>query len=269
MLKQFLAPTASIPFRFRRALRALDIPSSPNEVYLRSLKGKHRDSPCFVIGNGPSLLLSDLTAIHNSKAVSMAANKVYLAFADTDFRPNYYFVEDDLVLMQNYKKINELFGFSKLHPRKALEWCPRISNSSYYQFFWESPESPCFPTIGKSPLSGFYWGSTVVFSMLQFAFYMRCNPIYLVGVDFSFDLPKAEPKGIQLTAEGESNHFHPDYRPVGEKWNIPNLDVQLKTFAKVRAYAQNAGIDIYNATRGGRLEVFDRISLDAVFSSSI
>lgn len=257
----------SLHERVRFKLRSLDIAISPNDHYLKSLRGIHKGSPAFVIGNGPSLKADDLTLISQSKAISFAANKIFLLFEEIPFRPSYYFVEDDLVFKQNYTKINELSGFPRLFPRLAHQWGPRISGSFYFQQLYEDNNSVEFPSIGSSPLKGFVCGRTVVFSMLQFAFYMQCNPIYLIGVDFSFKLPNAPPEGIQLTGEGEVNHFHPDYRPVGEKWNLPDIPLQQRVFERVNEFSIRNNFNVLNATRGGKLEVFPRVSLDDVLAS--
>ena len=271
MIKSLLFRSTNIASKFARKTRSLasyfDIALSPNDRYLHSLRSKHAGTPCFLIGNGPSLRIDDLTVISTKKVITFAANKIFLAFDQTPFRPSYYFVEDDLVLKQNYRKIADLRGFPKFHPRAAYFWEPRIASSTYYNFEWESPSCADFPSVGMTPVKGFYWGSTVIYSMLQFAFYMGCNPIYLIGVDFSFVLPNAPQDGIQLTGEGEINHFHPDYRPKGEKWNVPNIDVQLKTFQKAHQFAKKNNFKIFNATRGGKLDVFPRISLSTLLSS--
>ena len=253
--------------RFRSKARALNFAISPNDLYLKNLRSKHNGCPAFIIGNGPSLQVDDLTYISQTQAISFAANKIFLIFEESPFRPSYYFVEDDLVFKQNYNKICELGGFPKLFPRLAHAWGPRIDDSFYFQQLYQDNNRDDFPSIGTSPLSGFVCGRTVVFSMLQFAFYMQCNPIYLIGVDFSFELPSAPPNGIQLTGEGEVNHFHPDYRPVGEKWNLPDIPLQQRVFERVNEYAIRNNINVLNATRGGKLEVFPRVSLDAVFAS--
>jgi hypothetical protein len=113
-----------------------------------------------------------------------------------------------------------------------------------------------------------FWGSTVVFTMIQWAIYLGSKEIYLLGVDFSFELPKKqivnEYNRIDLICEGEINHFHKDYRKIGEKWNLPNLEIQIKSFTKAKKYAQEHGIKIYNASRETKLDVFERINFDEV-----
>ena len=40
---------------------------------------------------------------------------------------------------------------------------------------------------------------------------------------------------------------------------------QLKAYQKAKQYAETHGIKIYNATRGGKLEVFERVDFDSLF----
>ena len=60
----------------------------------------------------------------------------------------------------------------------------------------------------------------------QQLFYLGFSKIYLLGVDFNFDLSSQESdeNGV-LIGQGESNHFHKDYRPNGEKWNDPKMQI--------------------------------------------
>ena len=67
-----------------------------NNTKLRSLKNKHKGETIFIIGNGPSLTPEILSKIKGKTC--LASNKIYLMFGITDWRPNYYTVEDDLVL---------------------------------------------------------------------------------------------------------------------------------------------------------------------------
>ena len=39
-------------------------------------------------------------------------------------------------------------------------------------------------------------------------------------------------------------------------------EVAVNSYQKIKEYAEQRGIKIYNATRGGYLEVFERVNLD-------
>ena len=59
---------------------------------LRKLKNIHKNNRAFILGNGPSLCVEDLNKIKDD--ITFPANKIYLAFDETSFRPKYYFVEN-------------------------------------------------------------------------------------------------------------------------------------------------------------------------------
>lgn len=61
----------------------------------------------------------------------------------------------------------------------------------------------------------------------------------------------------------EKQHFIPNYcekQPV----NL-NVEYNVRAYKSARLYAENHGIKIYNATRGGELEVFERVNFDDIF----
>jgi len=93
---------------------------------------------------------------------------------------------------------------------------------------------------------------------------MGIKKIYLIGIDFNFTEPN-EKKGSTCISKGEVNHFHPDYRKPGEEWAEPKLDYQLMAFQTAKNAVEPLEINIYNATRGGKLEVFTRVDFDGLF----
>lgn len=244
----------------------LDFKRTKDYQNIVKLKNKHKYKRLFLIGNGPSLKNEDLNLLESE--ITLAANKIYLAFRNTTWRPTYYLVEDDLVYKQNYDEIKNLKDIIKLFPNYAKEWKEPIYDASYFNLKY-FPDSDEFPQFNPDPINGMFWGSTVVFTMIQWAIYLGSKEIYLLGVDFSFELPKSqmvnEHNRIDLICEGEINHFHKDYRKIGEKWNLPNLEIQIKSFTKAKEYAQEHGIKIYNASRETKLDIFEKINFDLLF----
>ncbi len=250
------------PYKIKFFMARLGFQLTPNEVDIRALKNKHKNDRAFIIGNGPSLNADDLGKLKNE--ITFAANKIYLAYDNTQWRPTYYNCIDDLVTRQNIDEIEKIQGSIKLFPLRLLDYAPRFSNSLYYNcgFFRGGHVLP----PKDSMFSPLYLGPTVMFTMTQIAFYMGFKEIYYIGVDFSFDVPsKYIHSEKEVICDGEINHFHKDYRKPGEKWNIPKMDKQEKAFELLKKHADKRGIKIINATRGGKLEVFERIDFDELF----
>jgi hypothetical protein len=127
------------------------------------------------------------------------------------------------------------------------------------------PDAKDFPQFNPDVSSGLFWGSTVIYTMIQWAIYLGSKEIYLLGVDFSFDVPTDQKGKQEIVSEGEVNHFHKDYRQVGEKWNKPNLDIQKESFLTAKAYVDAHGIKIVNVTEGSKLDVFEKVDFLTLF----
>ena len=80
------------------------------------------------------------------------------------------------------------------------------------------------------------------------------------------DAMLAEVNGnIIVSRSDDPNHFHPDYFGAGKTWKDPHLDRVLISYRLAGEMFAAAGRQIVNATVGGKLEIFDRMSLaDAV-----
>ena len=76
---------------------------------LEKLRDAHAGKRVVVMGNGPSLSRIDFDDLKGE--ITFASNKIFLAFDKTDWRPTYYSVEDDLVIIQNIGKLR-----SKIDP---------------------------------------------------------------------------------------------------------------------------------------------------------
>lgn len=126
--------------------------------------------------------------------------------------------------------------------------------------------------FSKDLLKGTYGGFTVIYMMLQIAFYMGINELYLLGLEFSFQESKstnrkADAGEEMLESENEINHFHPDYRKKGELWTKPRLDYQYEAFKVAKKVFEEEGRTIKNASRNTKLNLFLLIKFDSVINS--
>jgi hypothetical protein len=231
------------------------------------LKNCHQGRRAVIIGNGPSLRVSDLDRLQDE--ITFASNKIYLAYGETAWRPRYYSVEDSLVMQNNLEAIRAVQGSTGIFPdtMRALGYddpgalFPRLLPPASY----EAPlQDPGFPAFSSDLCQGIAWGSTIVYSQIQMAAFMGCSAIILLGIDHSYRLPSVK-QGNAYLHEGEQNHFHPDYRTAGEKWHQPNLDVLEVSYARARDACAARGIPVLNASRRTSLDVFERADFDSLF----
>jgi len=110
---------------------------------------------------------------------------------------------------------------------------------------------------------GIVAGNQVTYVMLQLLIYMGVKEIYLLGVDFNYSFPNGSNEK-EITCKGEINHFHKDYFSKGELWTNPDLENSIRDFEAAQEVANIKGVKIYNATRGGCLEFFPRVSFDQI-----
>jgi len=236
---------------------------SENEKKLANFRNKHAGKRCFIIGNGPSLKIENLDRLQEE--ITFAANKIYLAFDKTNWRPTYYAVTDDMVAKQNYDEIKKLSGFPKFFPSQAKTvWMTPFEDSIYFRYIHYDRRYPKPPKFGLDISNKIYAGRTVLYAFIQICFFMGIRKIYLLGVDFNFSQPSRK-NGRILVSDNECNHFDPNYRKPGEKWVEPKLNYQEKAFQAANAAVLKKGGQILNATFGGKLEIFPRVDFNNLF----
>lgn len=246
-----------------------------NSYRLIRYKDKHLGQRCFIIGNGPSLKAKDLEKIKGE--FSFACNKIFKIFNETSWRPTYFFVEDSLTYRNGYKKIKKIKS-PKFISDIALERenLPLVKGGIKffdYLYYWDV--YPKYPPLSLDLTQRVWSAYNVGYQMLNAAIYMGFKEIYLLGMDFSYDFSKAKPimrktesgelYRAYLMPKNEGNHFVKDYWESGEINHDTDTKYALKAFTLLEKESKNLGIKIYNATRGGKLEVFDRIDLDTIF----
>ena len=262
-----MIPSVLAPPIYRLAMR-MGIPITSNRRKLTALRNKHAGRRCFVIGNGPSLRMTDLDRLKDE--ITIASNKIYLAFPETSWRPTYYTAIDSVVLENTAEMIRTL-PFPKIFPSGTERVIGGDASSMFCDLGTDWVAQGDFrPGFSPHIRERIYGGESVTYFNLQVAYFMGCTEIYLIGIDFSFKIPEKkivdESFEYILEGEGEQNHFVKNYRPVGEKWTMPHLREQEMAFECARDYVRQHGGAIYNASRTSELKVFERVDFDDLFA---
>jgi len=229
---------------------------------IQQFKNKHKGERCFIIGNGPSLLASDLDQLKNE--FTFATNKIFLMFDETEWRPSYYAIVDVAILDQVHEEIKRKIHCPVFYAYPAaLEIDGFSLNDEYYYGVdgtvnWK-PSPFHTPRFSEEPFI-LHWGATVTYDCLQLAAYMGFEEIYLLGVDFNYS--RLTNNNGEIIENNVVNHFSPLY---GMNVFAGNVDIMRAAYETARDYAVQHGIKIYNATRGGKLEVFERVDFDHLF----
>ncbi|MBU9725207.1 6-hydroxymethylpterin diphosphokinase MptE-like protein [Diplocloster modestus] len=226
---------------------------------IRELKDTYKGKRCFVICTGPSLNIDDLELIKDEYTFAM--NSISLLFDKTDFRPSFYGCIDEGVFekmkdsIMKYDSPNtKVFISGRL--RKYLDsglpsyWYNVSCNVAYHTYDrWFRNKFWC--KFSDNAVRGTYDMYSVTHFLIQIAAYMGFSEVYLVGADCNF------PKGGKI-------HFI--------EHGIPDTTIDTARernicgYEEIRRYTQTHDLKVYNATRGGMLETFNRVNLDTLIS---
>lgn len=237
---------------------------------MQALREKYRGTKrCFVIGNGPSLNKTDLSLLKDE--VTFAVNGFFLKTAELDWKPTFYVVEDHLVAEDRAKWINAFKGPIKLFPAYLGYMFPEAPDTIFYNHRPRKSYPHGFD-FSKRADEITYTGCTVTFSMLQLAYYLGFEEIYMIGVDADYAIPTDAKEGSAYSVgvidmdSDDTNHFHPDYFGKGFRWHDPQVEKMVEAYQEARKVVDETNQRIYNATIGGQLEVFERRDYASLFA---
>jgi hypothetical protein len=241
------------PLRFLLERKILK--NSSNEEYLRSIKDKLKGKPVIIVGNGPSLNITPLDVFKDIPAIGM--NKIDLIYKRIEWRPSMVVCTNGIVMKQhksyyNRTKITTFLGY------KARYFGVGKKNENV-KYFLESPDADFQEDITK----GMGSCGTVTYNALQLAYYLGANPVIIFGVDHSFKTEvDTRANQIVMNKTEDVNHFDPNYFEKGTYWGVPNLDKSEKGYLEAKGIFEADGRKVYDATIGGKLDIFPKISLE-------
>jgi hypothetical protein len=235
-----------------------------------AFQNKHKDERAFIIVNGPSLKEQDISklACENTFVVSGFYKHEIIG----QWQPKYYCILDEYFFNGSgestsfFKKLNDIITSSTF-------FIPLYRGYEANQQSKLLPEEKTFyiATAGlpsknldlTTVIQSFQ--SVSAFALAQ-AIYMGCNPIYLLGFDHDY-----------LANRGMDRHFYTGgtiegspaaTKTIGERFSY---DYEMGSFLKLwKNYrsldkiARKRGIKILNATKGGYLDVFQRINYEKI-----
>lgn len=255
-----------LPFmRVKRQLQYIDYHKRVNTDYFKSIKGTKMGERCFIIGNGPSLTIEDLDLLKGE--FNFGFNRIYDIYEKTSWRPTYYMVVDKSFIQSlcNVPAIdlgsNKVFIYDK---KLSEHWKSKndvqeifchgerpIVREKYYQ-----------KTISENVEDYFTASQSVTCSAFELAFYMGFSEIYLLGIDHEYQ--------IEITMNGKKiinkniNSYFKECKGNDSNKSISCIEAMTKCFETCKEYADSHNIKVYNCTRGGKLEVFERKNLEDV-----
>ena len=228
-----------------------------NKKQLEKFKNVHKGQRCFIVGNGPSLITADLEKLKGE--FCFASHRIYNIFEMTDWRPTYYCAQDFKLIKTSYKEIEKMEIKDKFVAIIKVGRYPKLKDCQLVHIITEQ-FYPGMPQFSNDIANGIYEGFTVSYMCIQLAVYMGFKEIYLLGIDHNYSKTTL-PSGEVVNNQGVKDHFSENDKIE----NIPQLYKSILAYEKAKTCESQYGYKIFNATRGGKLEIFERVDFDSLF----
>ena len=230
----------------------------------------HKDRRAFVIVNGPSLKKQDLSLLKNE--ITFTVNGFWKHPVIEHWQPTYHslidpaYFKDEPNIIDFWNEMNAKIPKSTLFIPlfRGYERNKKFNFTTRGNIYYIATMGDPFPSVDLTRLvQGF---RSVSACALAEAIFMGCNPVYLLGFDHDY-----------LAYRGIDHHFYEggtfkghenEYIPISE---ISSYDKEMismlalwANYKSLLKVAIKKDIKIYNATDGGYLDVFKRVSFNSI-----
>jgi len=244
---------------------------------LIAFKDLFRGQRCFIIGNGPSLKEQDLSLLQ--KEQTFVCNWFPLSEQFEQLQPKHYCVCTPTIFnsWKSPEFNKELHSLLKKGGANMKKWLPfdfkeyieknQIFDSEEVFYLLSSPRYRTTTSLDKKewmnldlshPVDHAY--SVIIEYCLPIAFHLGFREIYLLGCDCNYF----------FNDEG-AQYFYPEEKHTSEQLPLDTLEKHWGENGRVfTAYAvakktfERHDCKIYNATKGGCLEIFPRVNYEDI-----
>ena len=226
----------------------------------RTFRDRYKGERCFIIGTGPSLNSTNLEALSGEYTFAVKSY-IFSGIEHFNLSPSFFCWSDRGTLIKSLPYLLPLIpeGMTCFFPFAVRDQVNHFLGSGRRNIFfirdiyeWNVHRG----LFSADPTDLLHCsGSVIVDYCIPLAIYMGFKQIYLVGCDHSIG-----PNGVR--------HFDGRREPLSGA-STP-WDIITQAYQVVAGYALDRGIQIFNATIGGELDVFPRVSLqDVVLDSAV
>lgn len=226
-----------------------------SSIEISDIIGRHKDQPAFVMGLGPSLSrhIPILPKLKEKDFVLLSTNYWYRILEE---RVDYWVIANNVVRIEKHWKVMndfakpvfyadsvDLTNKKFIHDRLTCEYL------AYDERHFDAKDGRLTIQEELSKLSGndekYSSAGTVALHMLAFAILMKCNPIYVAGIDLDY--------------KGRTNNYAKGKKPPFENKQIDidawdkSKDAIADAFRVLYESAKQMGIDVFNAGNNPKL----------------
>ncbi|MDD6192828.1 MAG: DUF115 domain-containing protein [Lachnospiraceae bacterium] len=219
-------------------------------------KNKYQGKRCFIVATGPSIKMEDLELLHRKKEYCFGMNKIFYLLDKVNWKPNFYFVSDPKIMSDYAEEIEHCMAGAKFAIDLENSFWKRQHSDDiikYHGVYGGTGEDIFCEDLEKGVSANY----TVTYVCMQFAIYMGFKEIYLIGVDHNYN--------GQINDGQNHVYGNMDHKAKTISYRSTYMENAEKSYRSAKKYAEAHGIKIYNATRGGKLEIFERVEFDSLF----
>lgn len=212
-------------------------------VDLGKFKDIHKGQAAVIIGNGPSLKLSDIERLSYP---TFGSNQIYRL----PFQPDYYSIVDKEMLDACLPLPLDF------HPTMFLRAEARVLENN-----------PIYPIVAggfsKNIDNFVVMGGTVTYVLFQLAYYMGFTTLLLLGIDHNYPKAGTVKPGDFFVAGGiDPDHFQCNdgepYFKEGKQYNAPELERVTQYYKWADEFFKLEGRRILNLTPDTKLDVIEK-----------
>jgi hypothetical protein len=251
----------------------------------RELALRHNGiSRCFVLGNGPSIREQDLLPLQHE--VTFVCNFFNLHPQSAAIAPTYWCFDDanafrPMTHGESLEIDREAWFADICQKSPSTEFIlpitarPLVEASGWLsgRRIWYVSQMASATALGYAnsdltrPLA--HGQGTLTALAIPAAIFMGFREIYLLGVDANWWVNNLAREDM----DGQHAHFYdrnpfvprePTLRDFGLERELRDLSLHFQSYRLLREHAASRGVKILNATRGGILDVFDRVDFERV-----
>lgn len=204
-------------------------------------------SEVWILGNAPSVNLSDLNKIAKTGLFTIALNRFHKSYPLHDLREDIVISADDLVIDQfGVEILKNSLGlpiFLSTEPKEQSRAAPKHALTLNGKIREE-------PLLSINQEVSAY-GSSLI-AAIQIALLLGFKKINLYGVDLDFD---SFTNPLEADGNESNNHFIANYRS-GLPWNQPQWDRIMPGMVAVALAAKVRSSEIVNYTPGNKFKLF-------------
>lgn len=281
----FISPVTAL----KQKLKVNKYKKTPEYDEIKKLKNTKLGEACVLVGNGPSVKMSDLDLIQQSGIDSFGANRILDILDKTEWRPTYLSVMDPTFITNEHTRTHTPEEYSKqieesgvknaflIHLLKDV-LVPSEKHIYTYVNFAKTYSVDLMPFSDDASVYVSDLGNVISYS-IQIAYYLGYRKIYIYGIDGTYpkyldidgkfkirEISNAHVEGIRTNSYDAKKSVAAKSRYFAIKeGGYADSRKDNKGYNMCREFAEKNGMEIINLTHGGAIENFERQNFYDIF----